>query len=156
MPPAETSAPPGRDAATEQAPTIEQVAHDLRLACMRISRGVRFDQRNEIQPHLFSVLARLDAASRTAAELAAIERVSPPSMSKSVGVLVERGFVRRDADPDDGRQSILSLTPDGEDFLARQRQARDDWMTERLEGLTEEERAVLERATVLLNRVAAG
>lgn len=142
--------PPGRPDA------VEHLAHDLRLACMRISRGVRFDSRNAIQPHLFSVLARLDAAARTSAELATLERVSPPSMSKSVGALLERGLVRRDPDPQDGRQSILSLTPEGSAFLARQREARDAWMAERLEGLTAEERAVLARATDLLNRVVAG
>lgn len=135
---------------------MERLAHDLRLACMRLSRGIRFDARNEVPPHLFSVLARLDVRAHTAAELATAERVSPPSMSKSVAALLERGLVAREPDPDDGRRSILTLAPPGQELLARQRRARDVWVALRLEELTESERQVLAQAAGLLDRVATG
>src|SRR6476469_9682225 len=88
---------------------IYALAGELRLACMRISRRVRFESTDVVAPHQFSVLARLEETPRTPRELADIERVSAPSMSRTVAALVERGLVLRADDPTDGRQVILSL-----------------------------------------------
>ena len=54
------------------------MATDLRLACMRISRRVRFESSHDVAPHQFSVLCRLEEAPRTPGELAEIERVASP------------------------------------------------------------------------------
>ena len=115
-------------------PATAALAHDLRIACMRVARRVRFDADNTIAPHHFSVLVRLHEQPRTLGELAAIEQVSAPSMSRSVGQLAELGYVERAPDPDDGRLVRLSLTPDGRRVLEREREHRDAWMAARLEG----------------------
>ncbi|GAA1235548.1 MarR family transcriptional regulator [Oryzihumus leptocrescens] len=130
------------------------MANDLRLACMRISRRVRFESTDIVAPHQFSVLARLEETPRTPRELADIERVSPPSMSRTVAALVERGLVLRADDPTDGRQVILSLTPEGVRTLKDIRRRRDEWMASRIKGLSIEEREVLARASEILLRVA--
>lgn len=130
-----------------------ELAHDLRIACMRVARRVRFDADNTIAPHHFSVLVRLLPEPRTLGELAEIEQVSPPSMSKAVGQLVEQGHVERSADPDDGRLVRLSLTEEGRATVERERAHRDAWMTARLEGLAEADRDLLRRATVLLEEL---
>jgi DNA-binding MarR family transcriptional regulator len=100
-------------------------------------------------------MARLEDTVLTPGELAGIERVSPPSMTRTVATLVELGLVTRQADPMDGRQVFISLTPRGLLLLKETRRQRDVWMATRLKGLTAEERDVLVKATVILNRVAS-
>lgn len=133
---------------------VSAIAGELRLACMRISRRIRFESTHEVPPHQFSVLARLEEAPRTPGELAEIERVSPPSMTRTVAALVERGLVARTADPSDGRQVILSLTPEARRVLREIRRRRDQWMTVRVKSLTPEEQDILRQAASILSRVA--
>lgn len=120
---------------------------------MRVSRRVRFEATSTLAPHQFSVLARLEESSYSSGELATIERVSAPSMSRTVGALVEAGLVQRDPDATDGRVVRLSLTPTGHEELRLNRAKRDAWMAHRLDGLTSKERALLARASELLNKV---
>jgi DNA-binding MarR family transcriptional regulator len=134
---------------------VTALAGELRLACMRISRRVRFESTHEVPPHQFSVLVRLEETPRTPGELAEIERVSAPSMTRTVGALVERGLVARTADPSDGRQVILSLTVEGRRVLKEIRHRRDQWMTVRVKSLSPEEQDVLRRAATILSRVAS-
>ncbi|QNN49693.1 MarR family transcriptional regulator [Phycicoccus endophyticus] len=133
----------------------DRLTSDLRMVCMRVSRRVRFESTTEVAPHQFSVLARLEDGPRTPKEVADIEQVSAPSMSRTVSGLVERGLVDRADDPTDGRQVILSLTKAGRQTIRETRRRRDQWLATRLERLTDDERALLCRATELLERVAA-
>lgn len=133
----------------------DRLTSDLRMACMRISRRVRFESRTDVAPHQFSVLARLEGGPRTPKELAEIEQVSAPSVTRTVNTLVERGLVARSDDPTDGRQVILSLTAQGKQTIKETRRRRDLWLATRLEHLTDAERALLVDATALLERVAA-
>jgi DNA-binding MarR family transcriptional regulator len=134
---------------------VAAVAGEIRLACMRISRRIRFESTHEVPPHQFSVLARLQEAPRTPGELAEIERVSAPSMTRTVAALVERGLVARTADPSDGRQVILSLSDEGKRLLKETRRRRDLWMTVRVKALSPEEQEVLRKAAAILTRVAS-
>lgn len=129
------------------------LAHDLRMACMRVSRRVRFETTTQLAPHQFSVLVRLRERPCPAGELADRERVSAPSMSRTVAALVSRDFVQRTADSADGRVVVLSLTPLGEQVLAQERAQRDAWMAVRLERLSAPDRALLRRATAVLEQV---
>lgn len=129
------------------------LAHDVRIACMRVSRRVRFEATGLLAPHQFSVLARLHEQPRTAGDLAACERVSPPSMTRTVTGLEERGLVRRSSDEHDGRVVLVTITDDGAELLAQERAERDAWMAERLQGLTSSQRRVLREATQLLEQV---
>jgi DNA-binding MarR family transcriptional regulator len=122
---------------------------------MRISRRVRFESTQLVAPHQLSVMARLESKALTPRELAAIECVSPPSMTRTVSGLVERGFAARQDDPLDGRRVFLSLTPAGLSTLRETRQKRDAWMASRLKGISADEREVLVRATVILTRLAS-
>jgi DNA-binding MarR family transcriptional regulator len=131
------------------------LASDLRLACMRISRRVRFETDREIPPHQFSVLARLEDAPRTNSELAAIEHVSAPSMKRTTSCLVDSGYVARADNPLDGRQVILSLTPEGRKAVKRVRRHRDEWMLERFAALSDDERELLQQASAVLAKVAS-
>jgi DNA-binding MarR family transcriptional regulator len=101
------------------------------------------------------VLCRLEDAPRTNSELADIERVSAPSMKRTTAGLVEHGYVDRADDPTDGRQVILSLSPEGRRALKRIRRHRDEWMLSRFERLTDDERELLQRAASVLAKVAS-
>jgi len=134
---------------------LAQVASDLRLACMRISRRVRFESTHDVAPHQFSVLVRLEVGPRTPGELAEIERVAKPTMTKTLQPLVERGLVQRAPDPDDGRQVICSLTAAGRAMVRATRRRRDAWMRTRLAQLSPDEQRLVAAAERLLSRVAA-
>lgn len=130
------------------------LASDVRIACQHVSRRVRFDNCHEIPPHHFSVLAKLaTGAAETAGELARIEEVSAPSMTRTVNSLVDAGLVERATDPGDGRRHLLALTPAGTAMVQRTRASRDDWMVRRLQGLSPAELATLREATDILQRV---
>ena len=133
---------------------LSRVAGELRLACMRISRRIRYESADSIAPHQFSVLARLENQPRTPRELADIEKVSGPSMTRTTSTLVDEGLIERTDDPTDRRSVILSLTPHGIRTLKAVRRQREAWMTERMRALTPAEQQVLVEATVILERVA--
>jgi DNA-binding MarR family transcriptional regulator len=121
---------------------------------MRISRRVRLESTHVVAPHQFSVLCRLKEAPRTPSELAEVEKVSGPSMTRTVSALVERGLVARTDDPADRRQVILSLTRDATTLLRDIRRKRDAWMSVRVSHLTPEEQDILRQASAILTRVA--
>lgn len=131
------------------------IATRLRVACMRISRRVRFESGDEIAPHQFSVLLRIKDGARTPRELAEIERVSAPSMTRTIAGLVDRGLVERAEDPKDGRSVLLSLSPQGLDTLRVLRRRRGAWMLDRFRGLSDDELETLRKATLILEKVAA-
>ncbi|MDV3222334.1 MarR family transcriptional regulator [Intrasporangium sp.] len=136
-------------------PGLVPLANDIRLACMRIARRVRYESDRELPPHQVSVLARLEDTPRTNSELADIERVSAPSMKRTTSCLVDSGYVARADDPKDGRQVILSLTPEGRKALRRVRRHRDEWMLDRFANLTEDELELLQQASAVLAKVAS-
>ena len=139
---------------TLTAQQLTRMSTDLRLMCMRISRRIRFESSHDVAPHQFSVLCRLEEAPRTPGELAEIERVAKPSMTRTVGALVDRGLVLRQDDPLDGRSVILSLSEEGRRAVRAIRRRRDAWMASRVARLTPEEQDVLARATEILAKVA--
>lgn len=129
------------------------IANDLRLVCMRISRRVRFESALDAPPHHVSVLAHLDRGSRSPSELAEVEKVSAPSMTRTVAALVERGLAERGEHPTDKRQVVVSITAAGRALLAETRARRDAWLSVRMDGFTDEELEVVRRATEILERV---
>lgn len=133
--------------------SIQHLANDVRLACQQVSRRVRFEATSDLAPHQFSVLIKLQDGPRTPGELAELERIAPPSMTKTVNCLEEKGWVTRADHPSDGRSKLVALTDAGRAVLDATVRARDDWMVRKLEGLTKEELRVLSQATTLLNRV---
>jgi DNA-binding MarR family transcriptional regulator len=68
--------------------------------------------------------------------------------------LEERGLVRRDVHPTDRRQVVLAITPAGEALLDSERRSRDQWLAKRLATLTPDERALVQRAVPILDKLA--
>ena len=146
--------------------SVEQVAKTnaglasaLRVSVSRLFRRIRSerDPENQLSVGQVAVLAALKREGDcTISQLARQERVQPPSMTRTVTLLEEGGYVHRKDHPDDGRQVLVCLAEKGEKTLALDRSRRDVWLALRLAELTSEERAVLRRAAPILERLGAG
>jgi DNA-binding MarR family transcriptional regulator len=145
-------------------PTVEMAARsdaglasELRLSVMRLRRRLS-GERHPDNPLSMGAMAVLGCLFRrgdaTVGELAAQERIQPPSMTRIVNSLVEGGYVSRRAHATDGRQVVVVLSDQGRTTLLADRVRRDAWLARRLHDLTADEREVLRRAAPLLERLA--
>lgn len=132
------------------------LAADLRQALGRAHRRLRLEVGDAgLSYAQYSVLVLLTREGpMTPGRLAERERVQPPTMTRTVNCLAELGLVTKTADPTDGRQVVVALTPAGEAEVKETRRRRDAWLTARLAGLTADDRAVLARAARLLKEMA--
>lgn len=136
--------------------TIAELAALLRPSLLRLTRLVR-NQRVDTSVTLtqLSAMATLSKhGPMSAGELATCEKVQPPSMTKVLANLEERGLVRRDVHPSDKRQAIIAITDAGVELLDSERRSRDQWLTKRLSALTADERALLQRVVPILDKLA--
>ena len=133
------------------------VASSLRLAVMRLARRLR-GERSDTSLTM-SQLAALSTLERggplTPRELAAAERVQPPSMTRIAASLEAAGLVTRTDHPSDGRQVLLAASPEGAAIVREDRRRRDAWLAQRLRDLPREDLEVLRRAAVVLERLAS-
>ena len=132
------------------------LAGDLRVALVHAVRRMRLERSSEeITDGQYSALAALaNRGPMTPSALAEHQHVQPPHMTRMVTALVEGGLVRRDADPSDGRQVLVSITAAGESEVRETRRRRNEWLAGRLAELGPDEREVLARAAVLLRRLS--
>ncbi|HMJ33375.1 MAG TPA: MarR family transcriptional regulator [Baekduia sp.] len=137
-----------------RAPSSSLLAHELRETLGRLIRRMRAEP-GPPAPQLL-VLGALDREGPASiSDLAAAQRMRPQSMAQTVRELETAGLVSRRADPADGRRAFIELTAAGVEKLAATRAAREDWLTGTLDaGLDAEERELLRRALVLLDRIA--
>ena len=139
--------------------TTLELADALRPAVLRLARRLRQtrDESVELTASQYSVLAALSIRGRLSmGELAAEERVRPPTVTRVVNALVERDLVRRTPAAHDGRQSLVDLTDAGRALLLANQRLRAEWLADRLAELNEAELDLLRTAVPLLVRVAAG
>ncbi|MZD03886.1 MarR family transcriptional regulator [Streptomyces sp. SID5785] len=147
---------PGTQGPTAEDPPAERIAADLAGAVGRLARRMRTASPDSLlTPTQRTVMARLDREGpATTAALARAEYVRPQSMRLTVGALEERGFVSRAPDPDDGRQSVVSVTDAGREVLASVRAAKQSWLARTLDSeLDAAERRTLAEAIALLERL---
>jgi len=136
-------------------PATGPLAATLRDVIMRLNRRVRQAQPvGELTLTQISALNSLElSGALSPRELAECERVQPPTMTRIVAKLEERGLVQRTPHPTDGRQVILAATEAGRAVVAGHRRARDAWLAQRLATLSADERDTLRRAAELLDRI---
>ena len=136
--------------------TADELARTLRDAIQRLNRRVR--QARAVGDLTFSQLSALTslqlAGALTPRELADVERVQPPTMTKIVGKLEDRGLVVRTPHPTDGRQVILAPTEQGRAIYAQFEKVRNEWLAVQLAALNPDDRDVLARAAQILQQVA--
>jgi DNA-binding MarR family transcriptional regulator len=129
---------------------------ELRLVVQRLARRIRAMQADsDVTEGQRSVLFVLNNnGAQTLGSLSEHERVTPPSMNRTINALVASGLVTREADERDARKVTLDLSPSGRAFVKETRRRRDAWFTKRLAALTPEQRQILEQATPILQELA--
>ena len=143
---------PGRSAAARSS----ALAEDLRLLMGTLKRRLREQgQREDLPPSQVAVVLRLEKdGPATVSALARSEGMRPQSMSAAVAALEAIGLVRGAPDPDDGRQTIMSLTDTCRERLRTGRAARQDWLSRTIAAkLSPREQQELAVAVSLLKRL---
>jgi DNA-binding MarR family transcriptional regulator len=131
-----------------------ELASRLRLAVTRLHRRLRQQTLGELTPSQAAALASIDRlGSPTLGELAMLESVQPPSMTRIVGGLENLGYVVRVVDPSDRRVARVTVTPSGHDVLERNRSLKDVFLARWLHRLTADEQKSLGQLTLLLDRL---
>jgi DNA-binding MarR family transcriptional regulator len=147
------------------APSVESVtrtdaglASQLRVSVMRLARRLRNerDPDNQLGLGAISVLGvLLRHGESTIGQLAARERVQPPSMTRTVSYLVDEGYAVRRPSETDGRSTLVEISEKGREMLLADRRRREAWLSRQLKDLTPDERDLLRRVAPLIERLAS-
>src|ERR1700759_5116658 len=134
---------------------VSDLASQVRLAVVRLNRRLRSQRTDETVSltQISAIYTLSRCGPMTPSELAASERVRPPSMTRVIAALEESGWVLRRDHPTDGRQSIIELPPAGGELLAAEASAKERWLDKRLAELSESERDTLGRAAEIIDRM---
>jgi DNA-binding MarR family transcriptional regulator len=134
--------------------TRPDLAGHLRHTIVRVARRLRQEAGTELSPSLTAALSTIERhGPLTPSELASRERIQRPTVTRVVARLEEAGLIERTADLYDRRSSLLAATPAGRALLDELRTRKTAFLAERLDTLEPEERATLERAADILERV---
>ncbi len=134
MPAAPTSTSPTATLVTEE------LASRLRLSINRLHRRLRQESLAGLSPAQASALGAVKRlGSPTLGELASIEQVQPPTMTRIVASLADAGMVTRVTDVTDRRSARVRITPAGKRNLERIRTLKNAFLTRRLADLSPDE-----------------
>jgi DNA-binding MarR family transcriptional regulator len=143
-----------RTTATTEPVTAPALPGRLRMAVTRLARRLRQQAETSASPTQLAALATIERSGPlTLGELAAAERVRPPTITAAVGRLEEQGLVHRHTDPRDRRVARVEITQHGRRLLQESRSRKTAYLERRLAALRPSERATLERAAELLERI---
>jgi DNA-binding MarR family transcriptional regulator len=141
-------------ATTDQRVRSSELASQLRFAVMRLSRRLRQHAPEDITPSQLSALSVIVREGRlTLSQLAAAERVQPPTITRVIDSLERKGLATRMPSDQDRRVAFVEPTPAGRALVETIRRRRDAYLARRLRTFSAEERALLERAARLLERL---
>lgn len=126
----------------------------LRLGIVRTARRLRQEAAAEatgLTPTSTSALATIERhGPLTPSELAELERVRRPTVTRTLGCLDRERLIERTPDPDDGRSSLVSVNAAGRERLRRLRGRKNAYLAKRMRGLPAADVATLERAAEIL------
>jgi DNA-binding MarR family transcriptional regulator len=144
---------PGRTVEHEKL-TNEEVASRLRIAVNRLQRRLRQQSLGGLSPAQASALGSVHRhGNPTLGELAALEQVQPPTMTRIVANLADAGMVTREADAKDRRSARVRLTPAGERALERMRTLKNAFLVRRLAELEDGEQHHAAELVLLLEHL---
>ena len=128
---------------------------DLRLLIQKVARRIRNNRADDaLSDSQLGVLFQLEAGERSPSELAAHERVTPPSMNRTLNGLEQAGLVARAPAADDARRVRVRITDAGLAQIAETRKLRTAWFSRQLAALNPDERRALEAVIPVLRRLA--
>jgi DNA-binding MarR family transcriptional regulator len=131
-----------------------ELASRLRHVLARSARRLRQAAGPELSPSQTAALAVIEREGPlTPSEVAQRERIQRPSATRTLARLEQAGLITRAADPGDRRSALVTTTPAGSALLAAARTRKDAFLSARLDALDAEDRATLERAAALLERM---
>jgi DNA-binding MarR family transcriptional regulator len=132
-----------------------ELASELRVSVMRLARRLRAERPDTgLSVTQIATLATIERhGPMTPRDVAEHERVQPPSMTRILFGLEERGLIVRVPHPSDGRQQLVSLARAGKDLLREDRRRREAWLAVRLAELSPEDREVLHQAGAIIERI---
>ncbi|HVN51346.1 MAG TPA: MarR family transcriptional regulator [Acidimicrobiales bacterium] len=134
-----------------------ELASRLRLTIARLGRRVRQEgaaRDEDLTPSRLAALTTLDETGPlTLGQLAALEQVSSPSMTRIVARLEELGLAEREMSSTDRRVVRVRITDRGSALLAATRSRRDLFLARRVQRLTSDERATLARALPVMDKL---
>jgi DNA-binding MarR family transcriptional regulator len=131
-------------------------AAELRTLLGQLKRRLREETgTGDFSASQLSVIRRLDREGpATVTQLARAESMRPQSMGALIAALQSAGFVSGKPHPTDGRQTLLSLTRAGAEWIKVKRAAREDWLFRSIEArLSPAEQKQLGDALALLKRL---
>jgi DNA-binding MarR family transcriptional regulator len=137
--------------------TEPQLSSALRISVMRLSRRMRQERSGEagLTATQLAAMATLRRhGPLTAGELASHEKISPPSMTRTLATLSEAGMVERRSSPTDGRQVLVELSAAGRNLLEDDQRRRDEWLQARLRELPPDQQEQLRNIVPVLDRLA--
>jgi DNA-binding MarR family transcriptional regulator len=137
--------------------TEQELPARLRLAIVRTARRLRQEAGTDLGPAQASALATIERHGPLApSEVAERERIKRPTATRILGSLEQAGLLARVRDPQDGRCSILSVTPEGRELIKRLRARKTAFLAKRMRDLPAEDLRTLERAAELLEDMGEG
>jgi DNA-binding MarR family transcriptional regulator len=129
----------------------EELPARLRLAVVRTARRLRQEAGGELGPATSAALATIERQGPLSpSELADLEGLKRPTVTRILGNLEKAGLVTRVRDPEDGRSSILSITAEGRALLRKLRARKTAYLAQQMGELGAEDVRTLERAVELL------
>ena len=133
---------------------LTRLASQLRLAVARTARTLRREAGEGVTPTLMCALTTLEHhGTMTVGALAEHERVTKPTVTRTVHALVDQGLVVRTGDVEDGRVVWLTLSAEGRRLVQRVRRKKDEYLSRKLGGLDPAEIEALQRAADILTRI---
>ena len=135
---------------------MPDLAGRLRLTIVRTARRLRQETGTELSPSLTAALSTIERhGPLTPGEVATRERIQRPTATRVLARLEEQGLIDRMPDVRDRRSSLLTASKAGRDLLAELRTRKTAFLAARIEDLDAEDRATLERAADILERMLA-
>jgi DNA-binding MarR family transcriptional regulator len=139
---------------------LSERAAQLRTAIVRTARRLRQEAAGEtsgLTPTSVAALATIERhGPLTPSEIAEIERVKRPTVTRTLGCLEREGLIDRARDPADRRSALVSVNGAGRERLRRLRSRKNAYLARRMRDLNDEEVETLERAAEILERMREG
>ncbi|MGN6256803.1 MAG: MarR family winged helix-turn-helix transcriptional regulator [Solirubrobacterales bacterium] len=139
---------------------LSERAAQLRTAIVRTARRLRQEAAAEtsgLTPTSVAALATIERhGPMTPSEIAEIERVKRPTITRTLGCLEREGLIDRSQDPADKRSALVSVNGAGRERLRRLRKRKNAYLARRMRDLSDEEVETLERAAAILERMREG
>ncbi len=134
--------------------SLIDTAAQLRLGIVRTARRLRQEAAAEatgLTPTSTSALATIERhGPLTPSELAELERVQRPTVTRTLGCLDREGLIERTPDPADGRSALVSINAAGRERLRRLRGRKNAYLARRMREMPPADVAALERAAQIL------